>query len=76
MRHVTFEVDDEEFQRLADLMDENTPRGDYFGGGVFLLLDETYTIDRDSNGEYRVYEGEEQVLTNADLSEVKSLLRD
>lgn len=72
---MTSEVDDEEFQTLADLMDEETLRGDYFGDGVFLLLDETYTIDRDGNGEYRVYEGEKQVLTNADFSEVKSLLR-
>jgi hypothetical protein len=70
------ETDDEEFQRLGDLMEENTLRGDYFGGGVFLLLDRTYTIDRDSNGEYRVYEGEEQVLTNAEFAEVESLLRD
>lgn len=69
------ETDDEEFQTLADLMDEETLRGDYFGGGVFLLLDETYTIDRDSNGEYCVYEGEEQVLTDADFDEVDSLLR-
>jgi len=70
------EADDEEFQTLAELMDEETLRGDYFGGGVFLLLDETYTVDRDSNGKYRVYEGEEQVLTNADFSEVESVLRD
>jgi hypothetical protein len=69
------EVDDEEFQTLADLMDEETLRGDYFGGGVFLLLDETYTIDRNGNGEYRVYEDEEQVLTNAGFDEVESLLR-
>ena len=73
---MTSEVDDEEFQTLGDLMDEETLRGDYFGGGVFLLLDESYTIDRDSNRQYRVYEAEEQVLTNADFSEVKSLLRD
>lgn len=70
------EIGDEEFQRLANLMDENTLRGDYFGDGVFLLLDETYTIDRDSNGEYRVYVGEKQVLTNAEFAEVESLLRD
>jgi hypothetical protein len=73
---MTFEVDDEEFQTLADLMDMDTLRGDYFGGGVFLLLDETYTIDRDVNGEYRVYKGEEQVLTDAGFAEVESLLRD
>jgi hypothetical protein len=70
------ETDDEEFQTLVDSMDKNTLRGDYFGGGVFLLLDETYTIDRNGNGEYRVYEGEEQVLTNAEFAEVESLLRD
>ena len=70
------ETDDEEFQTLVDSMDESTLRGDYFGGGVFLLLDETYTIDRNGNGEYRVYEGEEQVLTNAEFAEVESLLRD
>ncbi|PHQ43602.1 hypothetical protein Z052_02915 [Halorubrum sp. C191] len=69
------ETDDEEFQTLVDSIDENTLRGDYFGGGVFLLFDETYTIDCNGNGEYRVYGGEEQVLTNADFSEVKSLLK-
>jgi hypothetical protein len=69
------ETDDGEFQTLADLMDEETLRGDYFGGGVFLLLDETYTIDRNGNGEYRVYQGEEQVLTDVDFDEVDSLLR-
>jgi hypothetical protein len=73
---MTFEVDDEEFQTLADSMDIDTLRGDYFGGGVFLLLDETYTIDRNGNGEYRVYDGEELVLTDAKFGEVKSLLRD
>jgi hypothetical protein len=56
--------------------DEETLRGDYFESGVFLLVGETYTIDRDSNGEYCVYEGEEQVLNNAEFDEVKSLLRD
>ena len=65
------EVDDEEFQTLAELMDEETLRGDYFGGGVFLLLDETYTIDRNSNGKYRVYEGEEQVLIDAEFGEIR-----
>jgi hypothetical protein len=51
------ETDDEESQTLAELMDEETLRGDYFEGGVFLLLDEIYTIDRNGNGEYRVYAG-------------------
>ena len=69
------EVDEKEFQMLVDLMNEETLRGDYFGGGVFLLLDETYTIDRNSNREYRVYEGEKQILTDADFTEVKLLLR-
>jgi hypothetical protein len=73
--HMTSEVDDEEFQTLADPMDMDTLREDYFEGGVFFLLDRTYTIDTDGEGKYRVHEGKEQVLTDADFSEVRSLLR-
>jgi len=69
------EVDEEEFQMLVDLMNEETLRGNYFVGGVLLLLDETYTIDRNSNRQYRVYEGEKQALTDADFTEVESLFR-